>query len=84
MLATLKIINHSQALVIFWISVVLMGNGWILFFVFGEALAQEADACNCTPDFAWVLLGLNIMAFPVIVMVPLIGSGYFEKKRLQL
>ena len=61
--------THKRMLVIFWVCVGITLSSWVL--VLGFPMIVE------TIPFV-VLIG-SMFAFPTMILIPLIGSGRFEK-----
>ncbi|NIS95667.1 MAG: hypothetical protein GTN97_07135 [Nitrosopumilaceae archaeon] len=66
---TIKKPTHSFMLSLFWTLVALMIVGWIW---------TLSDLV--TPNTLYVVLVLDLLVFPVIILIPLIGGGYFVEQ----
>ena len=71
--------NHKQALIIFWSSVAVM-------LITGISVSYlSVNKITSLPDiYVYLLMVGSLFVFPVIIFLPLIGSGYFKNKVIKL
>lgn len=70
--------THKQILVIFWSLVSIMLTSWII--IFTNPYHKSLD--NAEPFIGQILFLMNLCFLPVMILVPLIGGGYFKNKEL--
>lgn len=70
------LINHKQALIIFWSLASITGIGWgFAFFDMGANPHFLADK----PELLQFAFYSSMMFIPLILLGPIIGSGYFHR-----
>ena len=78
--------NHKTALIIFWTLVGITVTSWGITFYAVESGMYEGDYDSTVDSFernlARTLTITDLFFIPVIIMIPLIGSGFFSAKEL--
>lgn len=73
---TQRFMNYHQALILFWSCVVIFFSGIVLF------VMHYFGYDDIFPELQIIWGSLVFLSmFPIIVLVPLIGSGWFYKKQ---
>ena len=67
-------LTHKRALIIFWSLTIVTGISWGITILFLETSIM-------TQTLARILTITDLLFIPMIIMIPLIGSGYFQKEK---
>jgi len=71
-----QMISHKQALIIFWTNVGLT------IFTFGTVMYSSIIDPSISKNeiLVYVLMITSLSIFPIAILIPLIGGGFFKRK----